>query len=288
MDFPTRAAVELKLKELELDLGRNLQYRLETLFPQLTGFFISRQIRKKCKQIQKIEPVLRQILLPGEQVCALATGTMSIFGSQPNVYVVFTFLRVVLIDNDEAKISSEAFWHINYDQIKKISTTWTECLKLNLLDGTTCRIDNLSKTERAVMTFLVEESRTNYARADFTSEVSQSRENLCPHCYHVVTKNQYECEECGATFYTPIEMAQQSFAFPGIINFKNRRYLAAAAELLLFLSMGSLALFALMNNQPVYTYLILTLAQTCFNSIVAARNANRRLTLKCLPEFETI
>ncbi|MEZ5947935.1 MAG: hypothetical protein R3C12_01600 [Planctomycetaceae bacterium] len=63
-----------RLKELNLSLAPGITFRLESLFPKLTGWGWKEDLRQRVKLLKQVEPLLLQSLSRGEEVVYIARG----------------------------------------------------------------------------------------------------------------------------------------------------------------------------------------------------------------------
>ena len=82
------------------------------------------------------------------------------------------------------------------------------------------------------MPTIFQDALDNYRKLNFHPTVSQSRENLCSHCFQVVPKDHYVCRNCGSDFWTPKELALRSLIFPSWGDFCMKHYHFATVELI--------------------------------------------------------
>ena len=246
-----------KLTELGLQLSPDINYRYETLFPKTEGWGAKSHIRKKHKQISRIESRLSHMLLPGEEVLYVAHGVQYKFSEHyfmgwlalliNQTVFVLTNVRLLLIHANTRGAPKETYWAVYYNQIKDFKPSWTGNTKLNLLDGSKFTFTGFDKHDRKQMPTIFQQALTTYQQMGFQPEVTQSRENLCSHCFLVVPKHEYTCPHCQAEYWTPKEIALRSLLLPSWGDFLMRHTSAAFMELLSYFIMW-FVVFAIMTG----------------------------------------
>nr|MCH9791856.1 hypothetical protein [Planctomycetota bacterium] len=208
--------VETKLTELNLVLSPDINYRLETMFPKITGMFANGAIKRKFKLVQRIEPLMEEMLLDHEEVLFVSKGNQSCFVEQffmggwvttiNHTVVILTNLRLLCIRTNGSGKPKRIFWSIYYSQIKELKSTILGNAKICLKDGKNLNYSGIPDIDRKTMRKVFLDAYQLFEEKGFDPSVSQSQENLCSHCYSVVSKNKFECQCCGATFWKPMEI----------------------------------------------------------------------------------
>lgn len=216
---------EETLQSLGITLPSDLPLRLDTMFPRLEGWGVKGELKRKAKLIQAVAPRLRAILKDGEEVLFISRGTQSSFaeayfmGALWANYVnqtvfVLTSLRLVLMHCTSKGVPKEPNWMLFYSEIAEFKGSWTGMVNLRLQDGKKYRYSGFPKTDRKAMPQIFEDALQRYRELGFSPEVSQSREDLCGTCFQVVPKADRSCDGCGATFWSPGQLAVRSLVFP--------------------------------------------------------------------------
>jgi hypothetical protein len=231
-----------RLAELGLQLDTSIPYRLDSLFPKLTGWGSKQHIKKKHKLITRIEGRLKGMLQPGEEVLYVAKGVQYKFSEQyflgiwaaliNQTVFVLTNLRLLLIHSNTKGAPRHTYWTIYYSQIDRFKPSWTGKMPLKLCDRTTFNYTGFDKLDRQRMPEIFQQALAAYQEHGFAPQVSQSRENLCSYCFRVVSKEQYRCEHCGGEFWTPGAVALRSLIFPSWGDFVTGHTSLAIVELM--------------------------------------------------------
>ncbi|WP_339736287.1 hypothetical protein [uncultured Gimesia sp.] len=272
-----------KLNELNLHLSPEINYRVETVFPRIEGMFLNREIRKKFQLVQRIEPVLRELLLEHEQVQVVSKGKEKLL----HTAMVFTNYRIVCFRMNSKGEPKQAFSFLYYTQIDSLKTTnsWSsrDDLTIALKDGGKLTVSTILKTEREAMLTAFQNAQKVLTEQGFDPSVSQSRENLCGNCLQVVPKDQYQCAACGATFWKPREIVSRYFLFPPWGGFVMKLYLMAAIHLAYLILIMILISISLMRSDYGFPLMIIMVVY-----IKAAMNmwfiANNGLYQKKFPQ----
>ncbi|RLS57517.1 MAG: hypothetical protein DWH91_04325 [Planctomycetota bacterium] len=240
---PTDDQIRTRLNDLKLPLDPGIKYRLTNLFPKLDGWFINSSIKTKAKLIREMEHTLEEILQPGEEVLYIAKGIQQAFLETffmgalwaqmiNQTGFVFTNARVLMMRTNGKGKPLKTFWMIYYSEIVSVKGGWAGSLTVKLKDRRTLAFGGFPKADRQAIERIVEEAIENYQQTGFAPDTTQSLEDLCCHCFDTVPKNDYECPECGATFWKPSQLAIRSLIFPSWGDFLMGHYAFACFELL--------------------------------------------------------
>lgn len=272
-----------KLNELNLHLSPEIDYRVETMFPRIEGMLVNREVRKKFQLLQRIETVLRELLLEHEQVQLALKGKENLV----DTVMVFTSYRIVCFRTNKKGEPLQTFSFLYFTQIESLKTTnsWSsrDDLTIALKDGGKLTVCTLPETDREAMLTLFQNAQKELNEPGFDPPVSQSRENLCGNCLQIVPKDHYQCAVCGATFWKPKDLAFRCFLFPPWGGFVMKRYLMSAihlAYIILLLIFISISLirgdygFVLIFSMVFYIKIVM-------NTWFIARNG---LNLKKVPQ----
>jgi hypothetical protein len=234
--------VRAKLAELNLTLPPGVPYRWETLFAKLDGWGANGYIKRKQKLISNAGGLLQHMLKPGEEVLYVGKGVYASFVEQyfmgalianliNQTVFVLTNLRLIMLHSNTKGVPRHTYWTIFYNQIKTFKSSWTGTVNLVLNDGTSLKFSGFEKLDRKQMPTVFEKAMADYRALGFNPAVSQSRENVCSHCFEIVPKKQYQCGRCQAAVWTPTEIALRSLVFPSWGDFVIRHTSAAILEL---------------------------------------------------------
>ena len=235
--------IQDRLQKLKIELDDSIDYRLETLFAKTTGWGANGEIKRRAKLIRQVEPTLQEMLLPKEEVLYVAKGVQYSFAESyfmgalwanmlNQTVFVLTNLRLLMLRSKSNGKPTHTFWVIYYSEIAEFKPTWTGVLKLKMRDGKRCTFTGFSKLDRKAMPTLFQDTLDRYRQQGFEPTVSQSRENLCSHCFKIVSKDVYVCRHCGADYWTPKELALRSLIFPSWGDFCMKHYGIAIMELI--------------------------------------------------------
>lgn len=230
------------LGQLGLGLDPEIAYRTDSIFPKLTGWGSKGQIKRKVQLIRRIEPVLKQMLRPGEEVLYVAKGVqyklleqyfLGFWAASINQTVfVLTNARLLMLHANSKGTPRHTYWMIYYSEIETFKATWHGTLFAKLRDGNKLKFTGFPKLDRRQMPQIFEQALEAYRERGFVPQVSQSRENLCSYCMQRVPKARYACRNCGAEFWTPKAIALRSLIFPSWGDFTMRHTGIAVVELI--------------------------------------------------------
>ncbi|HBN79004.1 MAG TPA: hypothetical protein DD473_24965 [Planctomycetaceae bacterium] len=216
--------VQSRLKELKTTLPEGIAFHLESVFPKVKGWGWKKAFKTKLQYIKNTQEILEDSLHEGEEVLYISKGTrysfveyyfMGIWAMMINHTVfVLTNLRLVMIHSSSKGKPKKTLWMIYYSQIDKFKGTWNGMLNLKLKDGKKLAFTGFPKADRKTMPVIFQEALDRYRETGFDPESSQSLENLCTHCKDKVPKHEHDCDNCGATYWKPYELAWRSFIFP--------------------------------------------------------------------------
>lgn len=279
----TATEVRAMLSQLKLTLDDQINYRLEKMFARLKGWGAKGEVKTKAQLVLQVEPTLRQLLLDGEEVLYVAKGIQqsiiesmfmgAMWANMINQTVfVLTNARLIMARCNGKGKPTETFWMIYYSEIDKFKKGWTGSINIKLKDGKKLAFAGFTKTDGKSMPAIFEEAVEQYRMSGFHPETSQSMENLCSHCYSRVPKNEFHCEDCGATFWKPSEVALRSLIFPSWGDFLLGHTVLAIFELLGYLlSWVVLVILPLMDDTPdIGEILVVALIVIAFEHCVDA------------------
>jgi hypothetical protein len=243
-DEPTSAAAQ-RLEELGLHLNPEIPYDLDKLFPKLTGWGAKKEIKNRHKLIAQVEEKLKLMLQPGEEVLYVAKGVQYKISEQyflgawaaliNQTLFVLTNLRLLMLNTNTKGKPRYTYWAIFYSQIEQFKATWHGSVFLQLRDGTKLRFSGFSRLDKNHMPLIFQEALATYRQLGFDPPASQSRENLCSFCMHVVPKDHYLCDACGGEFWHPSAVAVRTAIFPAWGDFVLGHYGLATVKLVSYL-----------------------------------------------------
>ena len=262
-----REAIQGQLEKLRITLDAEIAYRLETVFAKTTGWGAKGEIKRRAKLIRLVEPTLKEMLLPREEVLYVAKGVQYSFAESwfmgalwaallNQTVFVLTNLRLLMLRSKSSGKPTHTFWVIYYSEIAEFKPTWTGVLKLKLRDGKSLTFTGFPKLDRKAMPSIFQDALDHYRQQNFQPQVSQSRENLCSHCFQVVPKDQFICRHCGAEYWTPSQLATRSLIFPSWGDFAMQHYGIAIMELFGYGISWMIAIGALTGAEPMEGALI--------------------------------
>ncbi|MCA8987753.1 MAG: hypothetical protein KDA78_08950 [Planctomycetaceae bacterium] len=221
---PEAPTAERRLQELNLFVPEHLDLNIDSVFPRVQGWGWKNEMKQKVKLLNAAQQELSQMLFEGEEVIYIAKGIrysfvefyfMGLWASMINHTVfVLTNLRLIMLHTNGKGIPKKTFWMIYYSQIDKFKASWNGMINLKLKDGKKLAFSGFQKTDRKKLPDAFETALEGYRAAGFAPETSQSMENLCTYCKEAIPKNIYDCDDCGAKFWTPGQIAWRSFVFP--------------------------------------------------------------------------
>lgn len=201
-------------------------YEFATLFPG-DGFLARRRSVRRFKLLKKIDERLQGVLLPGERVIFITTGTtMSImeqfFVGLVAYYlnkraIIFTTERILLLQVDSRNRPQDLLSQISYVEISALSSTWQGICRILLRNGKKLKFLKVPRSDRKFLhKFLGELLQAN---AGSGGSSAQALQHLCPRCYKVVPGHPAQCPACLQKFKSARLAAILSFVFPGIGDF---------------------------------------------------------------------
>lgn len=245
--------IQDRLDKLRITLDGEIPYRLESVFPKITGWGANGEIKRRAKLLKLVEPTLHRMLLTGEEVLYVSKGVQYSFAEQyfmgalwanllNQTVFVLTNLRLLLMRSKSSGQPTNNFWVIYYSEIVELKSTWSGILQIKLQDGQQAKFTGFPKIDRKNMPSIFQDALDRYRKLGFHPPVSQSRETLCAFCFHVVPKEQFICSNCGAEFWTPKQLALRSLAFPSWGDFAMKHYGLAIMKLIGYLISWCVAL----------------------------------------------
>ena len=106
---------------------------------------------------------------------------------------------------------------------------------------------------------IFQKAADNYRRLEFAPSTSQSREDLCCRCFQIIPKGEFACENCGAEYWRPRELALRSLIFPSWGDLCMKHYGFALFELAGYLVSWTVAVMKLKGNDPLEGWLLIGL-----------------------------
>ena len=259
---PPSELVEQRLRELKLVWKSDIPYRLDSLFPKLTGWGSGGEIKRRYKLIQLVEPTLKRMLLDGEEVNYIAKGVQYslaenyFFGAMAalmnQTVFVLTNARLLLMRSNGSGKPAEMYWVIYYSEILDFKANWVGGLNLKLADGKKLKFNGFPTIDRKSMPSIFQRALDDYRRLDFAPDTSQSRENLCCRCFKVISKGEFTCEHCGAEYWLPRDLALRSLVFPSWGDLCMGHYLIAAIEMIGYLISWVIVANEFTKGNPVF------------------------------------
>lgn len=289
----THDEVAAKLWELNLELSPEIPYRLETLFPRIEGWFVKGKIKDQFKLLKRLEPLLTEILLDREEVqlvlpCNQSTlsdvflmGSLWVGTSTCGV-LVLTNLRIYCIRVNDTGVPQQSFWQIYYSQIKEVDQSLFGDTLFYLKDGRKLKYSGIVPEDQRRLQFIVWENCKTFRKQGFEPSVSQSREQVCGHCFDVIPPGVYECDSCGAQYWRPIEVGMRSFIFPSWGDFVMKHTTLALMELLGFTFIIGFTIAAFFEGKYL-AGIILYVTANLADALMSVQLATRALHLKSTP-----
>ncbi len=212
-----REMVMQRLQKLKISVDAGIPYRLETVFAETSGWGGNGEVKRRAKLLRNVGPQLTEMLLPNEEVLYVAKGVQHSFLEQyfmgalwatllNQTVFVLTNLRLLMMRSNGSGKPKETFWVIYYSEIDKFKPSWTGVLNLTLQDGKKLTFTGFSRRDRKAMPVIFQEAIEAYRRLGFEPSVSQSRENLCAHCFKIVPMREFVCGglKCEQVVCTPM------------------------------------------------------------------------------------
>ncbi len=264
-----------KLAELNLALSPEIHYRLGTVFSRTESMSFEQVIGQKYPLVKACEPVLLKALFEREQVLFVCLGELSF----QKTIVVLTNLRMLLFSTDRKQVPWQPYWAIYYSQISELQPVFLEQYKILLKDGSKLKFNYFPWQDRQNFQPVYSEAAKKVEEEGLDPPVSQSRENLCSNCFATVPKEGYECEACGATFWTPFSLCLRGFIFPpaGSLVVRTRR--AALIDMVLYFLILSYVIFLQAQGNLTFAILMFVLTNGSYGDWMY-KLAKRGLLLK--------
>ncbi len=296
---PVAITAEDRLTELGMFLSPLIEYDLEKVFPKVEGWGWKVQFRLKYNLLKKFEALLEDCLFEGEQVLFFAKGNQhsvaeAIFlglwanGINHTVFVL-TNVRLLMLRTNSRGKPKKTFWMVYYSQILTFKGNWHGMLKLTLKDGRKMDFSSFPKLDRKTMPVIFNDALENFRKSNFDPKVSQSLENLCSHCLDQVPKDEFSCQTCGSTYWSPKELAIRSFIFPSWGDFLMGHTVIAFVEMFggigswAYLIRGILKLLRTGDVSELLVPMIFFLIFNGFDAIFTYHVARKGLHPKVLP-----
>lgn len=238
-----RELVLQKLRKLKVHVDFQIPYRLESVFAQTNGWGANGEIKRRAKLLNLVGPLLSEMLLKNEEVLYVAKGVQYSFvesyfmggawlASLVNQTIfVLTNSRLLMMRSNSSGKPLETFWVIYYSEIDQFKPSWLGVINLRLLDRKRLTFTGFSSLDCKAMPKIFQDAIEQYQRLGFEPDVSQSRENLCSYCFSVVPKDEYVCQQCGAAYWKPRQLAIRSLVFPSWGDICMKHHGIAAFEL---------------------------------------------------------
>lgn len=297
-----RERILARLGKLKIQPDERIPYRLESVFANTDGWFGNGEIKRRAKLQKYVEPKLVEMLLPNEEVLYVAKGVQHSLVEQymmgaliaallNQTVFVLTNLRLLMLRSNSNGKPQEAAWVIYYSEIEKFKPSWTGVLNLKLNDRKSLAFSGFNSRDRKVMPAIFEDAIEQYERLGFEPAVSQSRENLCSHCYHVVPKDEYVCRKCGAEYWRPRDLALRSLIFPSWGDICMKHYGIASLELFGYLFSWAYAAHAIQRHDTegaLYMLALIFLIQHPLDAVVTYFVARKGLNPRKGPDPDRI
>jgi hypothetical protein len=203
----------------------SLPYQFKSIFNADKGS--SRRLsKKKFKLLLSFDGLLAKILREGEKVYYVGTGVESTFFEQQFLgwamhYLnrrafIFTTQRILLIQFKGKYRPWDLLAQISYMNISKVKQTIFANLKLFYTNGKSSLFIGMPKYDRKNFSMIAGIIRDKMANA---STASGGIENLCPHCFAMVSAFPKQCPQCAKPFKSSKKAGLLSLVFPGLGDF---------------------------------------------------------------------
>lgn len=237
--------VAKRLLELRVELDPEIHYRLETIFPKVTGWGSNALIKEREKSLHLIEPTLKRLLYEKEEVQYVAIGRSHLLVSTP--------VRLIVMQKKGQGEPAEPYWSFFYSEVQDAQVShWLETLTLKLRDGQTFKTIGITADDGKPILHAYKLGAAEFRRLGLSPNVSQSRENLCSECFNLVPKGEFQCAHCRCKFWTPSDVAQSYLVRPfwtlrqmqrsGLVVFDLMEELGAWGLAIAFVSVGMIGM----------------------------------------------
>jgi hypothetical protein len=241
-------------------VGPELVLDPEAVFPETTGFFVTRANDRRAKLLQNLKPVLVKALDAGEKVRYAArvvryeVGEFMFSGHLAAVYsnqmaLVLTDRRLLMLYVDNSGKPRDIKNQVRLSELCGAKRRrWGGHLRLTLKDGKILSFMSGAKADRKVLEAALPMPAKGSLPAKSTTA---SLEHLCPRCLKVVpgvAGHVPECphEGCRIAFRSARKAAFLSLLVPGIGDIYLRHFFFGALEYLGSLFVLGVGLFLLM------------------------------------------
>lgn len=188
------------------------------------GFSKKRLAKRKLKLLKTIDPVVRKILKPGEQVFYITDGIRSSTFEQFFIgwvvyyynYMAFVFTsdRIILIHLKKINRRGTFIGEVNYTDLQKIKTSFSGSITLKFKNKKSLIFSRVPKLDRKyVKEFL---SNTLVEQQTIVDKQGKSLVNLCPQCFTKVDGHPERCLNCLQEFKSSKKAGILSFIMPGL------------------------------------------------------------------------
>ncbi len=202
--------------------GHDAPYVYSAVFPS-SNFRERSASRKRFKLLQRIDEELRAMLHEGERVYFLTSGIAISFWESYFLglfmyyinrrAIVLTSERIMLLQINWRRRPGKLRTQIQYPAITRVTRTLLGHTKLRFQRGKSRVFTYIPKADRKVLAEVVE--RTQREQASLESGTS-TIEDLCPHCYEVVSGRPAICPHCNKKFKSAARAGWLSLIFPGL------------------------------------------------------------------------
>jgi hypothetical protein len=203
----------------------SLPYDFKTIFSAEKGAS-KRLLKQKFKLLQGFDTHLAKILQPGERVYYVSTGVQSSAFEQQflgwAMYIlnrrafIFTTKRMLLIQFKSKYRPWDLYAQIPYQNISKIKKSFFGYVSISFTNGKKSHFVGMPKYDRKNVVMITDSIREKIKAEAITRG---STENLCPHCYTVITEFPAACPACVKPFKSAKKAGLLSLLFPGAGDF---------------------------------------------------------------------
>jgi hypothetical protein len=218
--------------------------------------------RRKLRILRHIDPVLRPMLVEGERVVFLTSGSFSsvwemVLGGWATQLinqraVVVTDRRLLLLQISTAGKPRFVRAQVEYGTIHDVTTTLFGNLWIHFRDGGRQMVAGVPRRDRAAL-----EAAVSRMAQLAPASAGGGVEELCPHCGAVPDDGAAACRACGGRFKSPRHAMALSFLFPGMgdVYLGHKGFAALEIAVALFLWLGLLVLALDPSLPPTAFYL---------------------------------
>lgn len=215
-----------RLDTLTARLARKDLYEMPTVFPRTDGMGSGKDIKRRIRMLESVEPRLDLLLYPEERIEFVTTAVLNSLAEQyfmglwaiviNRTLMLFTQHRVILIQADGKGRAKHLAWQIPYTRLQGFKTgMMTSSARFKLENGKVYKFAQMPRRDRKLLRAFMEARATRAGEASFEFPSHEPRDSLCPACCTPLPARVRSCAECEESLADPKVPALMSLAVPG-------------------------------------------------------------------------